>query len=100
MVVATVAVVSVGALVSPAPATAAPPRTCETGDGRYQVTPPPAGSDSGADPAAVAAADCTLGFDEQNVYPLSVIGLCLIATVVTLVLVRRGTTHDVIGSGA
>ena len=95
------AAVAVGVLGGLAPAAAAvQARTCETADGRYDVTPPSAGSDAGADPAAVAAASCTLGFDEQNSYPLSVIGLCLVATAVTLVLVRRRTSHDVIGVGA
>jgi hypothetical protein len=92
--------VSVGALGGPASEAAAQARTCETADGRYDVTPSPAGSNSGADPAAIAAANCTLGFDEQNIYPLSVIGLCLIASAVTLVLVRKETSFDVIGSEA
>jgi hypothetical protein len=48
----------------------------------------------------VAAASCTLGFDEQTSYPLSVIGLCLVATAVTLLLVRRATSYEAIGSGA
>ncbi len=99
IVVAVVAVVSVWALGGPAPAAAAQERTCETAEGRYDVSQPPAISDSGADPAAVAATNCTLGFDEQNIYPLSVIGLCLLATAVTLVLVRK-ETYDVIGSEA
>ena len=98
IVVAVVAVVCAWALGGPAPATAAQTRTCETADGRYDVTRSPAISDSGADPAAVAAANCTLDFDEQNAYPLSVIGLCLAATAVTLVLVRNGASYDVVGS--
>ena len=78
-------------------AAAAQTKTCQTADGRYEVTPPPVTSSVGADPAEVATASCTLGFDEQNVYPLSVLALCLIATAVTLVLVRRETAYDVIG---
>lgn len=97
-VIAVVLVGPIGGLaLSPAAAQA---KTCQTADGRYEVTPPPAGSAAGVDPAEVAAANCTLGFDEQKIYPLSVIGLCLLATAVTLVLVRRETSYDVIGSEA
>jgi hypothetical protein len=71
-----------------------------TADGVYDVTPPPAVLGAGADSAEIAAADCTLGFDEQTIYPLSVIGLRLLATAVTLVLVRRRTSYDVIGREA
>ena len=81
-------------------AAAAQAQTCQTADGRYDVTPARAAAGAGADPAEVAAANCTLGFDEQIIYPLSVIGLCLLATAVTLVLVRRETSYDVIGSEA
>ena len=38
--------------------------------------------------------------DEQHIHPLRVIGLCLLATAVTLVLVRSETSYDVIGSAA
>lgn len=101
MAVTIVAVAAVWALGAPAPVAAeVQARTCATADGRYDVTPPPVGSERGADPAAVAAANCSLGFDEQNVYPLSVLGLCLFATAVTLVLVRRKTSFDVMRSGA
>lgn len=79
---------------------AAQTKTCQTPAGRYEVNPPPAASPAGADPAEVAAANCTLGFDEQPVYPLSVIGLALVATVGTLVLLRRGPSYDAIGSKA
>ena len=40
------------------------------------------------------------GSDEQHINPLRVIGLCLLATAVTLVLVRSKTSYDVIGSEA
>ena len=82
------------------PVAAAQAKTCQSPAGRYEVTPPPAGSRAGADPAEVAAADCTLGFHEDTTYPLSVIGLALLATLGTLLLVRRGTSHDAIGSEA
>jgi len=96
-----VAAVVWGTLVSLAvPVAGAQAKTCQTPAGRYDVTAPPAGSRAGADPAEVAAADCTLGFHEDTVYPLSVIGLCLLATFGTLLLVRRGTEHDAIGSEA
>jgi hypothetical protein len=78
------------------PATAAQAKTCQTPAGSYDVTPP-AGSSTGADPAEVRAADCTLGFREQRAYPLSVIALCLLATAGTLLLVRRNTAGDAIG---
>ena len=98
IVAAFVAVVLVGATGGLASsAAAAQATTCQTPDGRYEVTPPAVTSGVGADPAEVAAANCTLGFDEQNVYPLSVIALCLVATAVTLVFVRRGTAYDGIG---
>jgi LPXTG-motif cell wall-anchored protein len=82
------------------PAIGAQAKTCESAAGRYEVTPPPAGSRTGADPAAVAAADCTLGFHEDKTYPLSVIGLAVLATLGTLLLLRRRTSHDAIGSAA
>lgn len=80
--------------------TGAQANTCQTPDGRYDVTPPPAGASAGADPAEVAAANCTIGFHEEQVYPLSVIALCLLATVGTLLLARRRQSYDVIGSEA
>ena len=79
-------------------ATGPPAKTCQTPAGSYLVNPPPGGSRAGADPAELAAADCTLGFDEQPVYPLSVIGLALLASLGVVVLLRRGTSHDAIGS--
>ena len=101
IIVAVAAVVLVGPIGGLAlSSAAAQAKTCPAADGPYDVTPPPAGSGAGADPAEVAAANCTLGFDEQSIYPLSVIGLCLLATAVTLVLVRRERSYDVIGSEA
>ena len=82
------------------PAVGAQAKTCQSPAGTYDVTPPPAGSREGADPAAVAAADCNLGFREDTAYPLSVIGLALVATLGALLLVRRGTSHEAIGSEA
>ncbi len=79
-------------------ATGASAKTCQTPAGSYQVTPPTAGSRDGADPAELAAADCTLGFDEQPVYPLSVIGLALLASLGVVVLLRRGRSYDAVGS--
>ena len=81
-------------------ASAAQAKTCQSPAGRYEVTPPAAGSSVGADPAELAAANCTLGFHEQQAYPLSVIFVCLLATVGTLLLVRRGASYDAIGSQA
>lgn len=75
---------------------AAQAKTCQTPAGRYEVIPPQAGSREGADPAEVAAADCALGFREQTAYPLSVIALCVLATVGTLLLVRRNASYDAI----
>lgn len=80
--------------------TAAQAKTCQTSDGRYDVTPPPTGPSAAADPSEVAAANCTLGFHEQQAYPLSVIALCLLATVGALMLARRRQSYDVIGSEA
>ena len=80
------------------PVTGAEAKTCQAPAGRYDVNPPPAGSRDGADPAEVGAANCTLGFHEDTAYPLSVIGLALLATLGTLLLVRRGTSHEAIGS--
>lgn len=100
-IAAVVAVVLVGPIGGLAlSATAAQAKTCQTANGPYDVAAPPAVLGTGADPAEVAAANCTLGFDEQIIYPLSVIALCLLATAVTLVLVRRETAYDVIGSEA
>ena len=82
------------------PVTGAEAKPCQAPGGRYDVTPPPAGSRDGADPAEVAAADCTLGFREDSTYPLSVIGLALLATLGTLLLVRRGDAYEAIGSEA
>jgi hypothetical protein len=82
------------------PMAAAQAKTCESAAGRYEVTPPPAGSRTGADPAAVATADCTLGFHEDTTYPLSVIGLALLATLGTLLLLRERTSRDAIGTEA
>ena len=88
---------SIGGLATTA--VAAHAKTCQTPAGRYEVTPP-AGPSAGADPAEVAAANCTLGFREQTAYPLSVIALCLLATAGTLLLVRRSAPYDAIGSEA
>jgi hypothetical protein len=82
------------------PVTEAQAKSCQTPAGRYDVNPPAAGSRAGADPAEVAAADCTLGFHEDTAYPLSVIGLALLATLATLLLLRRGTSYDAIGREA
>ena len=98
MLVAAVVVGSMGAVV--VPVTGAEAKTCQAPGGRYDVNPPPGGSREGADPAEVAAADCTLGFHEDTTYPLSVIGLALLATLGALLLARRGTSHDAIGSEA
>ena len=82
IIAAVVGVVLVGPIGGLAPsATAARAKTCQMADARYDVTTPPAGSGAGADPAEVAAANCTPRFDEQNIYPLSVIGLCLLMSV-------------------
>lgn len=75
-------------------------KTCQTADGSYDVTPPPAGSREGVDPAELAAVNCAPVFREDTTYPLSVIGLALLATVGTLVLVRRGPSYDAIGGEA
>ncbi len=80
--------------------TAAQAKTCQSPAGRYDVTSPPAGPSAGADPAEVAAANCTLGFHEEQAYPLSVIALCLLTTVGALMLARRRQSYDVIGSEA
>ncbi len=80
--------------------TGAQAKTCQTPDGRYDVTAPRAAPSAGADPAEVAAANCTLGFHEEQAYPLSVIALALLATVGTLMLARRRRSDDVIGSEA
>lgn len=87
---------SVGAVA--VPVAAAQAKTCQSAAGRYDVTPPPAGPRHGADPAELAAADCTLGFREDSTYPLSVIGLALLATLGTLLLLRRGDSYEAIGS--
>ena len=80
--------------------TGAEAKTCESPAGSYEVSPPPAGSSQGADPAEAAAANCTLGFREEQAYPLSVIGLCLLASLGVLVLLRRRALYDAIGSEA
>jgi hypothetical protein len=98
VLVAALALGSIGGLATTAVAASA--KTCPTPNGSYEVSPPPAGSSKGADPAEVAAANCTLGFREDTTYPLSVIALGLLATVATLVLYRRATSHDAIGSEA
>jgi hypothetical protein len=82
------------------PATGAWAKTCPTPNGSYEVTPPSTGPTEGADPAELAAADCTLGFKEDTTYPLSVIVLCILATLGTLILFRRGTSYDAIGGEA
>ncbi len=93
--VAAVLVMSIGLATS---ATGAEAKTCQTPAGRYDVTTPHAAPSAGADPAEVAAANCTLGFHEEQAYPLSVIALALLATVGTLMLARRRQSYDVIGS--
>ena len=98
VLVAAVVLGSVGGVA--VPVAAAQAKTCQSAAGRYDVTPPPAGPRQGADPAELAAADCTLGFREDTTYPLSVIGLALLATLGALLLARRGTSHDAIGSEA
>ena len=80
--------------------TGAQAKTCQTPDGRYEVTPPRAAPSAGADPAEVAAANCSLGFHEEQAYPLSVIALALLTTVGALMLVRRRRPDDVVGSEA
>lgn len=94
--VAAVVLGSIGGLAISA--TGAWAKTCQTPSGRYEVNPPLAAPRAGADPAEVAAADCTLGFHEDTTYPLSVISLCLLATVGVLVLLRRGPSYDAVGS--
>lgn len=98
VLVAALVLGSIGGLATTA--VAAQAKTCQTPAGRYVVTSPQAGSRAGADPAEVAAADCALGFREQQAYPLSVIALCVLATVGTLLLVRRNTSYDAIGGEA
>jgi len=80
-------------------ATAAQVKTCATPGGNYDVIAPRSAPGAGADPAAVAAANCTLQFHEERAYPLSVIALALVATVGTLGLVRR-RQYDLRGSEA
>ncbi len=48
---------------------------------------------------SLGSRSCTRGSDEQH-NPLRVIGLCLLATAVTLVLVRSEPLKDLIGSEA
>lgn len=98
VVVAAVMVGAMGGLA--APMAGAQAKTCQSPAGTYDVTPPLAGSPEGADPAEVAAANCTLGFREDSTYPLSVIGLALLATLGTLLLLRRGDAYEAIGSEA
>lgn len=80
-------------------ATGAQVKTCETPGGSYDVIAPRAAPGAGADPAAVAAVNCTLQFHEERAFPLSVIALALLATVGTLGLVRR-RQYDLRGSEA
>ncbi len=96
MLVAAIALAPIAALATPV--SVAQAKTCQAPAGRYDVTPPPRAPSDGADPAAVAAANCTLGFREEQAYPLSVIALALLATAGTLMLVRRRTPDDLIGS--
>jgi hypothetical protein len=87
-----------GPLLAPAGAQA---RTCETSQGTYEVTPPAAPPATGADPAELAAVDCALVYDEQQVYPLSLIAFCVVMTAVALVVIRRARhTRDPVGSPA
>jgi hypothetical protein len=81
-------------------ATGAWAKTCQSPAGNYEYNPLPPGDYEGADPAGIDAANCALGFREDTTYPLSVIGLCLLATVGTLLLLRRGTSYDPVGSQA
>ncbi len=85
------------ATISPAGAEA---KTCQSPAGSYKAIPPRAGSTKGADPAEAAASNCTLGFREEQAYPLSVIGLCVLASLGVLMLLRRKTYYDAIGSEA
>jgi len=101
IIAALVAVAVLGAMGGLAvPVAGAQAKTCQTPAGRYDVNPPPAAPRAGADPAEVAAADCTLGFREDSTYPLSVIGLALLATLGTLLLLRKGDSYEAIGSEA
>ena len=106
VLVAAVVAASLGLAISPTGAhavispTGAEAKTCESPAGSYEVTPPRAGTTQGADPAGAAAANCTLGFREEQTYPLSVIGLCLLASLGVLALLRRRTLYDAIRSEA
>lgn len=93
-----VAAIAAGPVWSLAISASAQAKTCQSPEGRYDVTPPAAAPGAGADPAEVAAANCTLGFHEEQAYPLSVIALAFLATVGTLMLARRRQSYDVIGS--
>ena len=62
-------------------------RTCQGGGAHYTVTVPQnAGSTAGVDPYETRAINCTIGYQEKKGFPLSLIGVCLIATAATLIL--------------
>lgn len=71
---------------APGGATAATTRNC----GVYTVQlPQHPGSAAGADPAEQQAVNCSLGYHEHTGYPLSLIVVAILATLVVGVLLNR-----------
>ena len=98
------AALAFGGVVAPGALAAGEPtaNTCPVKGGSYPITVPKAGTqaDSGGDPAAEAAVHCALGYHEKQEYPLSLIGVCLLFTAGALILVKRRSVHDGVGSAA
>jgi hypothetical protein len=68
-------------------AEAATVRTCQGGGAGYTVTvPQTTGSTAGVDPNETSAVDCTIGYHEKKGYPFSLVGLVLVVTAATLIL--------------
>jgi hypothetical protein len=100
--VATVTVLGGTLAVAVGGAEAATVRTCQGGGAGYTVTVPQnAGSTAGVDPYETYAANCTIGYHEKKGYPFSLVGLMLVATAGTLLLLyMKKDSLDLPGGGA
>ena len=100
--VATLTVLGGALAVAVGGADAATVRTCQGGGAGYTVTVPQnVGSTAGVDPYETYAANCTIGYHEKKGYPFSLIGLMLVATAATLILLYwKKDSLDLPGGGA
>jgi hypothetical protein len=83
-------------------AQAATVRVCQGGNAGYTVNVPPnTGSTAGADPDETYAVNCTIGYHEKKGYPFSLVGLVLVVTAATLLLLYwKKDSLDLPGGGS